>query len=168
MRQSSSYLKLKDYFRNLVEQSHFINDFSGYFARELHNKQSSFNNFQSPCLALFGYSMGMDGEDLSNVAVRKMNFGIIFNDIPPDDFESQYTAIDKAEALAIKVVARMRLDSNNPNHFLHTAFIKNSVEITPVELDGVGLFGVEVSFQIKNIQSLSVNPDDWKDINKVC
>ncbi|SDE69792.1 hypothetical protein, partial [Riemerella columbipharyngis] len=75
---------------------------------------------------------------------------------------------DNAEKLALKVVGRMRLDSNNTEHILYNSFIKNSVEIRPVELEGVGVFGVEVSLQLKNPQRLKVNPDDWKDLDRVC
>jgi len=37
-----------------------------------------------------------------------------------------------------------------------------------VELDISRLFGVEVSFQLKNIQSLKLDADDWNDVDKVC
>ena len=60
------------------------------------------------------------------------------------------------------------MDNNNEGHFLYRTFINNSLEVTPIELDGDGLFGVEVSFKLSNIQSLKVSPDDWKDIEKVC
>lgn len=46
--------------------------------------------------------------------------------------------------------------------------IKNSIEVTPIELGGNGIFGVEVSFQLKNFQSMKLAPNDWKDIDRVC
>lgn len=168
MKKTSSYKIMKDYFANLVEQSTFLNDFAGYFSRELHNKQGSYNGVAYPCLALFGYNIDVEGEQLQSSAVRSMNFGILIGDVPAGDYEEQYQTIDKAEQLAMKVIARMRFDSNNPAHFLYGALQKNTVEIRPIELEGVGLFGVEVSFKIKNIQSFKLNPDDWEDIDKVC
>lgn len=168
MHKNNSYLQLKDYFANLVEQSQFLGDFVGYFSRELHNKEQSTKGITSPCLALFGYSLGIEGEEMASTAVRKLSFGVLYNNIPPDDYEKQYAAIDHAEALALKVVGRMRLDSHNAAHLLYNSLIKNSVEIRPVELDGVGIFGVEVSFQLKNPQRLKVDPDDWKDLDKIC
>ena len=168
MRQSNSYFKMKDYFAEIVEQSNFLNDFAGYFARELHNNEASSSGLRSPALALFGYSFGVEGEEMSSTAVRKMSFGILINDVDPHDYEAQYHAIDKAEELALKVIARMRFDSNKNEHFLYNALIKNSIEVTPIELDGNGIFGVEVSFQLKNFQSMKLAPDDWKDIDRVC
>lgn len=168
MYKSTSYLILKNYFQNLVKKSTFINDFSGYFARELHDKQGSYSGVAYPCLALFGYGIDVEGEQLQSSAVRTMNFGILIGDTPAGDYEAQYSAIDRAEALAMKVLARMRYDSNKQEHFLYGALQKNSVEIRPVELDGVGLFGVEVSFKLKNIQSLKMNTNDWEDVDKIC
>ena len=100
-------------------------------------------------------------------AVRNLSFAILL-DAPADDYEKQYEAIDKAEKLALKVASRMRFDANRPEHFLYGAFVKNSIEVRPVELDISRLFGVEVSFQLKNIQSLKLDPDDWSDVDKVC
>lgn len=168
MHKSNSYLKLKNYFSNLVEQSNFLNDFVGYFSRELHNKEQSTKGINSPCLALFGYNLGIEGEEMASSAVRKMSIGILYNNVPPDDYEKQYEAIDNAEALALKVVGRMKFDSNIPNHLLYNSIIKNSVEIRPIELEGVGIFGAEVSFHLKNIQRFKLSADDWKDLDKIC
>lgn len=168
MRQPTSYLQLKNYFADLVKQSNFINDFVGYFVRELHNKQSSFSGVGFPCLALFGYSINVEGEEMASSSVRSMNFGILIGDVDPADYERQYEAIDRGEKLAEKVVARMKLDSNNEQHFLYGALIKNSVEIRPVDMEGVGLFGAEVSFKLKNYQSFKVLLEDWKDVEKIC
>lgn len=168
MRKPTSYLMMKDYFAHLVEQSKFLNDFVGYFSRELHNKQSSFRGIHYPCLALFGYNIDVEGGEIQSSAIRNMNFGILIGNISAGNYEKQYETIDQAERLAIKTISRMRYDSNNPEHFLYGALIKNSVEIRPIELEGDGLFGVEVSFKLKNIQSFKLNKDDWKDIDKVC
>lgn len=168
MHKNNSYLQLKDYFANLVEQSQFLGDFVGYFSRELHNKEQSTKGITSPCLALFGYSLGIEGEEMASTAVRKLSFGILYNNIPPDDYERQYEAIDNAEALALKVVGRLKLDSNTPEHLLYNSLAKNSVEIRPIELEGVGIFGAEVSFHLKNIQRFKLSADDWKDLDKIC
>lgn len=164
----TSYNQLKQYFAHIVEQSQDINDYTGYFARELHSKQGSYDGVTYPCLSLFGYSIGIEGEELNSVAVRSMNFGILIGNVPADDYEAQYQAIDQAETIAWKVIARLRYDHNDKTHFLYNALLKNSIEVRPIELEGVGLFGVEVAFKLKNRQSLKLEPNDWKDVEKIC
>ena len=164
----TSYLQLKQYFKNIVEQSEFLEDFVGYFSRELRNKEQSVKGLNFPCLALFEYNIGIEGEDMAtSSAVRNISFAIL-TDAPADEYEKQYEAIDTAEKLALKVASRLRYDSHNTAHFLYKSFLKNTLEIKPIELDISRLFGVEVSFQMKNIQSLKLNADDWKDIDTTC
>lgn len=163
----NNYLQLKNYFQDLVEQSNFLNSFVGFFQREWANRSSSTTGLQEPYLALFRYEMGLDGAENNTVAIRSIGFGIMYNNVKPDDYEEQYKAISNAELLAIKVLSRIRHDSYIDGHFLHNAFLKDSVEITPVELSAKS-FGVEVSFNLRNSQILSINAADWKDIDNVC
>ena len=165
--QENSYIQIKNYFENLVNQSKFLNDFVGFFQREWANRTASVKGLKTPSLALFKYELGFDGPDQNTVAVRKIGFAIMFNQIKPDDLEAQYIAIHDAEQLAIKVISRIKYDNNTPNHFLWNSFLKDSVEINPVELSA-GEFGVDVLFNFKNKQLLKVNPEDWKDINSIC
>ena len=163
----NNYLQLKDYFKNLVENSTFLNDFVGFFGRELGNRIASLTGLKSPALILYNYEFGLEGPNENTIAVRKISFWISFGDIKPDELEKQYIAIDNAEKLALKVLARIRMDSYKQDHFMYNSFLKDSVEITPAELD-FNNFGVSVSFNIKNKQLLSVNKDDWKDVDQVC
>lgn len=163
----NSYLAIKNYFEYLSIQANFINDFVGFFQREWANRTSSFKGLKTPALALFKYDLGFDGPDQNTVAVRKIGFAIMFNNIKPDDLEGQYIAIHDAEQIALKVLSRIRYDSNTPDHPLFNSFLKDSVEINPVELSG-GEVGVDVLFNFKNKQLLKVDPEDWEDIEKVC
>lgn len=163
----TSYLQIKNYFGNIVDQAKFLNDFVGFFQREWANRTASVKGLKSPTLALFKYELGFDGPDQNTVAVRKIGFAIMFNNIKPDDLEAQYIAIDGAEQLAKKVLSRIRHDSNTPENPLFNSFLKDSVEINPVELSG-GEVGVDVLFNLKNKQILKVDPDDWNDNLNVC
>ncbi len=163
----NSYLEVKRYFEYLVEKSTFLSDFVGYFQREWANRTGSKAGLKSPYLALFRYELGFDGPDQNTVAVRKIGFSIMYNNVKNDDLDAQYNAIHDAEALALKVIARIRFDSNNQEHFLFNSFLKDSVEINPVELSAAE-FGVEVFFNLKNKQLLKVDPSDWNDIDTVC
>ncbi len=165
--ENNSYIKIKHYFEDLVAHHRHINAFSGYFNRELQNQEASFDGLASPYLALFKYQLGLEGPKQNTVAVRKVAFAVMFNDVPADDFEAQYTAIDNAEQLSLTVLSRVQFDNNDKTHLLYNTFIKESVRIIPVELSNTA-FGVEVHFSLKNPQRLTVNLEDWKDIDKLC
>ncbi len=164
----NSYKKMKDYFQNLVEQSNFLNDFVGFFQREWANRTAAYTNeLASPNLTLFKYKLGFDGPEENTIAVRQIGFAIMFTKVKKDDFEAQYDTIDIAEQMAIKVMSRVKFDNHNDSHFLYNSLIKDSIEISPVELSASD-FGVEVFFNLRNKQLLRVDPADWKDIEKVC
>lgn len=165
--QDNSYLKIKDYFKKIVTNHTQLQTFSGYFNRDLQNQLASYDGITSPYLALFKYELGLDGPKQNTVAVRKVAFAIMLDNVTPDDFEAQYNAIDKAEKLALSVLARMQMDNNDKNHLLYNTFLKDSVRILPVELSNSS-FGVEVYFNLKNKQSLTVNVNDWNDVDGVC
>ncbi|WP_312750586.1 hypothetical protein [Epilithonimonas hominis] len=165
--QENNYTQTKNYFKNLAEQSNFINDFVGFFRREWLDRVSSTMKLKSPILALYDYRLGFDGPEQKTSTVRKVGFAIMFNNVKSGDLEGQYNAINEAEIMAVKILSRIRLDSYKENHMLYNAFLKDSVEISPVELSG-NEFGVEVTFNLKNIQSLKVFKEDWKDIENIC
>jgi hypothetical protein len=164
----NGYLRMKNYFENVVEQSNFLNGFAGFFERELFNKLTSRKSpLKAPYLALFKYSLGLDGQEQNTKAIRRLGFSIILYSEKPNDFESEYEAIDLAENLALKVLSRMMFDSKNSKHFLYNSLIKESVQIIPMEIEKIG-FGVEVFFNLKNMQPMIISPEDWKDIKSVC
>ena len=165
--QENSYIKTKDYFENLVNQSNFINDFVGFFQREWADRTASVKGLNSPTLALFKYDLGFEGPEQNTIAVRKIGFAVMFNNIKAGDLDAQYTAIHDAEQLALKILARIRHDNYEKEHFMYNSFIKESVEINPVELSG-NEFGVDVLFSMKNIQKLFVIQEDWKDFPHEC
>lgn len=163
----NSYIQIKDYFENLVEQSNFLNEFVAFFEREWTAKKAKVGGIKAPALALFRYELGFEGNDQNTIAVRKIGFAIMFNKIPAGDFSAQYNAIYAAERLAIKVLSRIRNDSYNQDHFLYNSFLKETVEIKPVELSASD-FGVDVLFSIKNKQILKVDSEDWNDLDHIC
>lgn len=165
--QENSYNQIKDYFQDLVENSNFLNDFVGFFQREWAERTASVDGLNSPYLALFRYEIGLEGPDNNTKAVRRIGLAVMYDNIAADDLEAQYGAIHNAEALAMKVLSRIRYDSYQPDHFLYNAFRKESVEINTVELSAND-FGVEVFLNLDNKQKLFVNPEDWKDIDKIC
>ncbi len=164
---NNGYLEIKDYFQQIVAKNKKINEFVGYFTRDLHHKQAAFTGLPSPYLALFKYKLGLDGGPQNTVAVREVGFAVMRTDVADDDFEEQYKAIDECEQMALQILARIRYDNNNREHFLYNSFMKDSVRILPVELRSQS-YGVEVFFSFKNPQKLVVAPDEWEDIDSVC
>lgn len=159
---------MKNYFENLTNKSKFLNGFAGFFARELLNKLGSKKEpLQAPYLALFRYNLGLEGQEQNTQAVRKLGFSIILHNIKPDNYEAQYEAVDRAETLALKVLARIIFDNKKNDHFLWNSVIKDSVQIIPLDIEKIG-FGVEVTFNLKNWQSMKLDPADWEDVESVC
>lgn len=167
MTNQTSYLQLKNYFRNLQEQSNFLKTFVGFSEREWNTMKARRLGIEAPVLALFRYELGFESPEVKALAVRKIGFAIMLKVAKPDDFEGQTVAIDTAEQLALKLLSRINYDSNLRDHFLWNSFLKASVQINPVELSAND-FGVEVFFNIKNPQSLKVDLADWKDITSIC
>lgn len=159
--QNNSYLKMKDYFEDLVSKSTLVNSFAGYFQRDLLSSMEK-DAFESPYLALFDYELGLTGPEQNTISVRKIGFAVMFSNVPEDDIQKQYERIDDAEKIIMKFIARIRMDSYNPEHFLHKALKKDATVITPVELSATS-FGAEVRLEFNNNQSLTASAEDWKD-----
>jgi hypothetical protein len=166
MPENNSYLKLKDYFKDLVEKSVHVKSFVGYFQRELMQKDGG-DELESPYLAIYGYGNTLSGPEQNTISVRKISFAVMYKGVPNDNIELQYQAVDNAEEIVKKFLSRIRMDSYNPEHFLYKAFIKEGTEISPVELS-ITSFGSEVSLEFKNNQSLKMNPEDWNDNPATC
>lgn len=162
------YLALKNYFHHLADKNKLIQGSVGYFSREIIEKASSFNGIASPFLAIYDYELGLDGGEQNTVGVRKITFSIVFADAPLDDFEGQQAKIDQAEQIAIQLLARLRWDSNDKNHFLYQSFQKELTKIYPIEEPQAHLYGVDVVVHLRTQQSLRVNPDDWHDVFLTC
>ncbi len=155
-KKNNSYSTMKGYLKQVVSEHPHIKGFVGYSSSELHKKQNDFDGIASPFLAMFKYELGLDGEKLNTIGVRKFGFAVMRSDVPTDDFEAQYEAVDECEALALSVLARINYDNNNPKHFLHNSFLKNTAKIKPVELSA-NSFGVECYFSLRNKQYLGLD-----------
>lgn len=159
-RENNSYLKMKEYFEDLVSKSTHVKSFAGYFQRELFNEKEK-DSWESPYLALFDYELSLSGPEQNTISVRKIGFAVVYSNIE-DDIQKQYGAIDEAEKIVMKFLSRIRIDSFNAEHFLYQSFNKENTLITPVELEDGG-FGAECYLEFKNNQSLKATAEDWTD-----
>ncbi|WP_265427885.1 hypothetical protein [Chryseobacterium sp. YIM B08800] len=160
-RENNSYLKMKDYFEDLVSKSVDVKSFAGYFRRELLNNMEK-SDFESPYLALFDYELTFSGPEQNTISTRKIGFAVMYSNVYDDDLELQYQRIDDAEQIILEFMARMKVESADENHFLHKAFKKEGSIITPVELED-NSFGSEVTLEFNNNQSLKAHADKWTD-----
>jgi hypothetical protein len=164
----ASYLQIRDYFQNLATHSAVLKDFVAFSQREWANRTASTQGIESPYLVLYKYEMGFQGPEENTLAVRHLGFAIMVQDNAlQDDFEAQYTGINTAEQIALKILARIRYDSFNQEHFLYNSFMKETVVITDVEISA-GEMGVDVFFSIKNKQTLKCDAADWADLDTTC
>lgn len=163
----NSYFKLYEYFKKISQNSVFVQDFAGYFKHDLDAKIQSFNGIQSPYLALWDYNKEYLGENQSTLAVISLGYVVLKNDVPVDDIQAQYQAIDQCERIAKHINSRLRFDNLNPKHFLFNSFLKDKTRISPVDMKEVG-FGVEVMVYFKNPEILELNPAEWADIDQAC
>jgi len=166
IRASNSYLKMKNYFEDLASKSVHVKSFAGYFQRELVALDSG-DQLQSPYLAVFDYQLGLSGPEQNTISVRKIKFAIMYKNLPEDNLAAQYLAIDNAEAIILKFLSRIKMDSYKEDHFLYQAFRKENSKITPVELS-INSFGAEVSLEFQNNQTLGVKQEDWTDTYTTC
>ena len=168
LKKKRMYKQLKDYFHHLADKHVMIQEHVGYFSREIIEKQSSFAGITSPFLAIYDYELGLDGGELNTLGRRKLVFSIVFADAPHDDFEGQQEKIDQAERIALQLLARIRWDSHQRNHFLYGAFEKDLTRIFPIEEPQAHLYGVDVEVHFKTKAPLVVNPADWEDTFLTC
>ena len=161
------YLTIKDYFEHLGTHAKFLKGFAGFFDRELLTKINSYDGLENPYLALFKYSIALEGNEQNTQANRQIGFVIAFGKIDAGNYAAQYKAIDDAEKFAFKVLARIKYDNARKDFFLWNSLIKESIQINPFELEN-GEFGAEVFFNIKNPQSLVCDITDWDDLTDKC
>ena len=165
--QNTNFNAVQQYLKSLVTASTFLNDFTGIFSRDFFTKKDSFAGLTSPMLIMFQYELGHESSGQNVLAVRKIGFSIMFNNVAPDDIPAQYEAISQAEILANKVLARIRHDSNDRDHVFYNSYLPETVQILPVELNADN-FGVDVFFSLKNAQNMKVELTDWSDITSLC
>ena len=99
----NSYLQIKNYFENLVQQSKFLNDFVGFFSREWAEKKNTVKGLQEPVLSLWKYELGFDGPENNTIAVRKIGFAIMYNEVKPDEWVKLLKVLINAKVMVYSV-----------------------------------------------------------------
>lgn len=164
-----THQNLKDYFKQLHDQyvefqanSFFrinITEIAGAFSRDA----------TYPCMVIEAAegNLGKSNE-ISTIASRTPAFTIYMN--PDDhDYDAQDAALDKCEAIGLKILARMKHDSLDPNHLLYDKFDKISwswIQVGPIFTEK--LYGYRFLGTFDSNESLQVDHNDWKDLDNNC
>lgn len=164
---TNSYLQIKGYFQQITAAHHELQTFSGFISRELSEKKKSYDGIQSPFISLIKYRLMIDPNKQNNTGIRRVEFGIAMEGIDANDFEAQHIAINECERIAKEVLSRIKYDNHKRDHFLFNSFPDSPVTILPVALS-LNAYGVEVILDLKNKESLKLNPAHWSDIDTVC
>ncbi len=158
-----------DYFENLNTN---LKDFpeKSFFRMDLMEITGSFRTgINFPAMTV--ESPDLDGSESSvhNSVIGRMFAFTVYVSPQNGNFAQLNEQMDLAEKIAWKVIARMRHDARDPEHFLYNRFLVSSVrghKVGPVfnEL----LHGYRMTGLITGSESLKVDAADWDDIDLTC
>lgn len=158
-----------EYFRQLNAN---LNDFGekSFFRMDLTEIEGSFRTGISfPAMAV--ESPDLDGNDSSvnNSVIGRAFFFTVYMNPRKSDYAGQDAAVDLCERIGWKIIARMRHDATNPDHFPYNKFKVASVSAIKVgPLFTEHLYGYRFGGLISGGESLKVDPADWKDLDQIC
>ena len=157
------------YFRQLNKN---LKDFgeNSFFRIDLKEIEGAFRSGISfPAMAV--ESADLDGGDSAptNSVIGRAFFFTVYMNPKKTDYDGQDAAIDLCEKIGWKIIARMRKDSFDSDHFLYDKFKVSSVSAIKVgPLFTQHLYGYRFGGIISGEESLKVDPADWDDIDSIC
>ena len=155
------------YFKELVQLSVHIKD---YFRMDLKEITGSFrSSAQFPCLVLESHEGDLSGSSrMETVNERTLAF-TIYDKPKKSDFDDQNDKLSSAEAYGLKVIARMRYNSNQPSHFLYNRFKVENVTYHKVgPIFNENLYGYRFQLTLLGNESLKLESTDWTDGPVIC
>lgn len=162
-----SHSVLVAYFQNIQINLKGLEDF---FRMDLAEVKSSFRSGADfPCLVAESHESDF-GDSKPNQTVQNRFFAFtVFYNPEKGNFTEQNEMLDASEKMGLKIIARMKYDSNKPDHFLFNRFKAESVKNHKVgPLFNEQLYGYRFTGEILATQPLVINADDWEDIDSVC
>lgn len=155
-------VEYKAYFKNLATSHKQIH---GFFRMNLSEIQGYFRKgIELPALVLESYDGGIGGSKISTDINRGFAFTIYLKPAA-NNFDAEDEKLSIAERIGLEIIARMHLDSFNPESLLFNQFDKNTVEyhkVGPIFTEG--FFGFRFFGEFKGLHSLKVDPNIWKDL----
>ncbi|WP_271730017.1 hypothetical protein [Aquimarina algiphila] len=169
MNERLDYNKIKEYLGTLASSCSEIDDFVGYNEQELHDLLSSKYGISGKLLTIFKYEGALNGNDQRTLAGRVIHFGILESISKVDDYTLEASTIADCERVGFKVLSRIAYDSKRPDSkWLYKNFDQNTVEFNEIRLkSNLGLVGMEFSLTLKTKQPLTIDVNDWSDIDSL-
>ncbi|TSE02925.1 hypothetical protein [Aquimarina algiphila] len=163
------YNKVKTYLESLASYCTEIDNFVGYNEQELHDKLNTKRGIQGKLLTIFKYEGVLNGNDQRTLAGRVIHFGIVQSISKADDYALESSTIADCERVGFKVLSRIYYDSKKPDsQWLYKNFDQNNVEFNEIRLkSSLGLVGMEFSLTLKTKQPLTIDVNDWSDIDSL-
>lgn len=164
---SVSHQSLVDYFQNIADNLIGLED---YFRMDLTEIQGAFRSTAKlPCLVLESHEGNLEESNTqTNINDRTFAFTVYLKPTR-GDYDDQNQKLDIAEKLGLKIIARMRYDSNRTGNILSGRFRVNTVTYAKVgPVFNEKLYGYRFIGSIKGLETLLLDPTDWVDAPLLC
>lgn len=158
-----------EYFQGLNEKLIDFPDKSFYRmdVEEVFGALRSGINF--PAMAVESPEGDTEESQISNTVIGRMFAFTILENPQNNNFDDQNEKLDVCERIGLKIIARMRYDNADPSSFLYRRLQVESIKFHKVgPLYTENLYGYRFTGTLKDNESLTVDPDDWSDINSPC
>ncbi|KZS41917.1 hypothetical protein AWE51_00275 [Aquimarina aggregata] len=167
MDNSLDYHKVKRYLQAKADAYSKVDTFLGFNEQELHIELNKKCGPEGVLMVLFKYEGQLNGNNQRTLAGRVIHFAIL-KDVKKDDFDMESQVIGECENIGFSIVSRIYYDSRREDsEWLYKNFDQNTVEFNEIRLKSSrGLVGMEFSFTLKTPQPLTLNIDDWSDLDE--
>lgn len=162
-----NHTQLLDYFKSLQEN---LKGLEGFYRMDLTEIRAAFRSgVPFPAMVLESHEGSFD-QSIQNNSINTIFFAFTIYDNPEkENYNQQNEMLTNAEALGLKIIARMRYDAAQPAHFLFTNFDVSTVKYNKVgPIFSEKLYGFRFTGEIVNNHSLKINPTDWLDSPTSC
>lgn len=162
------YNKVKNYLESIANAYKKVDTFIGFNEQELHTELNKKRGPEGVLMVLFKYEGQLNGNNQRTLAGRVIHFAIL-KDVKKDDFDQEAQVIGECENIGLAIVSRIYYDSREEDSkWLYKNFDQNTVEFNEIRLkSSKGLVGMEFSFTLKTPQPLTLNVDDWDDLDAI-
>jgi hypothetical protein len=162
-----SHSVIINYYQQLQQNLIGLEDF---FRMDLTEIQGSFRSDANfPCLTVESHESDL-GKSQFNQSVNDRSFAFtVFYNPENGNYDEQNQMLDASEAMGFKIIARMRYDATQKNHFLFNRFKAETVKTQKIgPLFNEQLYGYRFTGEITGPQPVILDADDWLDIDAVC
>ncbi len=163
------YDKIKQYLKNLSESYSRIDTFIGFNALELQSSLKMLAKENITALVPFAYEGSLNGNNQRTLSGRNIQFGIVRSISNTNDFNLESQIIADCENIGLGLLSRIHYDSKKPtSQWLYKNFDQNTVEFKEIRLKtAIGLVGTEFTFTLKTPQPLTVDINEWSDLEEL-